>query len=288
MTPVRTDQEKRDFAKMCVAMESFGADIQGYIEVNWPSYTPRACWYNLQRQYLGRNTARLTEGRKDEKKMSKSRQSQEKTVQMLIEAVRNDQDPYQVLVACGFTNIHSAIRNAKAWCKKNKPDWYPAIEHIKVITPKDEPQETPSDADSNACADGTKDNSTKASETPQNANERQTEGIPQERPVCTCCVPGKPSGVTVPDEIPKDPYRTIGKLAIEMLPETEEKPKTKMKVIEVQTEMGTFRREGETISFRRKDNDKDYNNLLRMTPEGWKQLMTELDDVLEMLEEIEF
>ena len=269
MTPVRTDQEKRDFAKMCVAMESFGADIQGYIEVNWPSYTPRACWYNLQRQYLGRSTARLTEGRKDEKKMSKSRQSQEKTVQMLIEAVRNDQDPYQVLVACGFTNIHSAIRNAKAWCKKNKPDWYPAIEHIKVITPKEELQETPSDADSNACADGTKDNSPKEQETPETAKEHQTEGIPQERPVCTCCAPARESGVTVPDEIP------------------EEKTKTRMKVIEVQTDMGTFRKEGDTIIFRRKDNDKDYNNMLRMTPEGWKQLMAELDDVLEMLEAIE-
>lgn len=265
MTPVRTDQEKRDFAKMCVAMESFGADIQGYIEVNWPSYTPRACWYNLQRQYLSRSTARLTEGRKDEKKMSKSRQSQEKTVQMLIEAVRNDQDPYQVLVACGFTNIHSAIRNAKAWCKKNKPDWYPAIEHIKVITPKEEPQETPSDADSNACEDGTKDNSPKAPETTETAKERQTEGIPEERPVCTCCVRGRDSGVTVPDEIPK----------------------TKMKVIEVETDLGSFRKEEGKIAFRRVDDGTDYKNQLKMTPSQWRQLIAELDDVLEMLEAIE-
>ena len=262
---MRTHREKRDFAKMCMAMEGFGADILSYIEVNWPSYTPRACWYNLQREYLKRSTSRLTEGKKDEEEMKKSRQSQEKTVQMLIEAVRNNQDPCQVLVACGYTNIHSAVRNAKAWCRQNKPDWYPAIEHIKVITPKEEPQETPSNVDSDACEDRTKGNSSKASETQETAKEWQTEGIPEEKPVCTCCVHGKDSGVMVPDEIPKN----------------------KMKVIEVETDLGSFRKEDGKIAFRRVDDGTDYKNLLKMTPVQWRQLMAEMDDVLEMLEAIE-
>ena len=81
MKPVT--ESKRMLARMCVALESYGADIQGYIRDNMPSITPRAAWYNLQREYLKRKPANLSEGKADEKKMAKSRQSQEKTVMML-------------------------------------------------------------------------------------------------------------------------------------------------------------------------------------------------------------
>ena len=119
--------------------------------------------------------------------------------------------------------------------------------------------------DSAACESLPKDDSPKAAETPETAKERQTDGIPQERPVCTCCVRGRDSGVTVPDEIPK----------------------IKMKVIEVETDLGSFRKEEGKIAFRRVDDGTDYKNQLKMTPVQWRQLMAELDDVLEMLEAIE-
>ena len=48
-------------------------DVLGFIQVNWPSYTPRATWYNLQRQYLHRQTHQLTEGRPKEDKNMKVR-----------------------------------------------------------------------------------------------------------------------------------------------------------------------------------------------------------------------
>ena len=261
MKPV--SESKRMLARMCVALESYGADIQGYIRDNMPSITPRAAWYNLQREYLQRKPANLSEGKADEKKMAKSRQSQEKTVMMLIEAARNDQDAYAVLKACGFTNPFCALRNAKAWCKANRPELLPGLSGLSV--PKNDDQETLEMADSAACESLPKDDSPKAAETPETAKERQTDGIPQERPVCTCCVHGRDSGVTVPDEIPK----------------------IKMKVIEVETDLGSFRKEEGKIAFRRVDDGTDYKNQLKMTPVQWRQLMAELDDVLEMLEAIE-
>ena len=86
----------------------------------------------------------------------------------------------------------------------------------------------------------------------------------QPKAITTCCAPAKPSGVSVPDELP-------------------EEPKKKVRVIMVETEMGTFKREGDSIIFRRNDNDKDYNNTMRLTPEGWRALMADMDEVLNKL-----
>ena len=50
----RTDEQKQAFVNECLEIEKANGDVLGYIEVNWPSYTPRATWYNLQKQFLGR------------------------------------------------------------------------------------------------------------------------------------------------------------------------------------------------------------------------------------------
>ena len=57
---MRTDAEKMAFAKECLKIEKQGGNVQEYIAQNWPSYTPRATWYNLQKQYLCRNVNQLT------------------------------------------------------------------------------------------------------------------------------------------------------------------------------------------------------------------------------------
>lgn len=243
MKPVT--ESKRMLARMCVALESYGADIQGYIRDNMPSITPRAAWYNLQREYLERKPANLSEGKADEKKMAKSRQSQEKTVMMLIEAARNDQDAYAVLKACGFTNPFCALRNARAWCKANRPELFPVLGGLSV--PKNDDQETPEMTDSAACESLPKDDNPKAAETPGAATEGQPDALPPKKP----------------------------------------DTKVKMKVIEVETDLGSFRKEEGKIAFRRVDDGTDYKNQLKMTPVQWRQLMAELDDVLEMLEAIE-
>ena len=38
----RTDEQKQAFVNECLEIEKANGDVLGYIEVNWPSYTPRA------------------------------------------------------------------------------------------------------------------------------------------------------------------------------------------------------------------------------------------------------
>ena len=64
---MRTDAEELDFARECERIEKNGGDVQGYIAQEYPSYTPRAVWYRLQRNYLGRKDFQLTEGRPKKK-----------------------------------------------------------------------------------------------------------------------------------------------------------------------------------------------------------------------------
>ena len=267
---MRTDEEKHAFTSMCLAIEKAGGDVLGFIEKQWPSYSPGGCWHNLQRTYTKRQNARLTYGRKDEEKMAKTRQSQEKTVQLLLEAEKNHQDAWAVLTACGYTNPHCALRNAKNWCIANHPEWLEPLRNIHLVDPNPKPRGKAADDAETALQDSPKDDSPKPVETPEAAKERQTDVLPADRPVCTCCVPGRESGVTVPDELPA------------------EKPKARMKVIEVETDLGSFRKEEDKIAFRRADDGKDYRNQLKMTVPQWKQLVQEMDDVLEMLEAIEY
>lgn len=96
----------------------------------------------------------------------------------------------------------------------------------------------------------------------------------------TCCAPARPSGVTVPDEIPEESSTSQVKPTGEV--------KKKPRVVEVETDLGSFRKEDGKIAFRRVDDGKDYKNQLKMAREQWLQLAAEMDEVLEMLEEIDY
>ena len=76
---MRTEEQKTAFARECARLEKAGGDVLEYIEKNWPSYTPRGTWFNLQKEYLHRSPFQLTDGkpvknseRKDGKKVKKN------------------------------------------------------------------------------------------------------------------------------------------------------------------------------------------------------------------------
>ena len=65
----RSKAEKLEFAKACERIEKRGGDVLAYVEREYPSCTPRATWYMLQREYLNRK--QLTEGRPKENRGEK-------------------------------------------------------------------------------------------------------------------------------------------------------------------------------------------------------------------------
>lgn len=114
------------------------------------------------------------------------------------------------------------------------------------------------------------------------------------REVTTCCAPARESGVTVPEEIPESTMDQVkpekaskkisGKKDDEM---KKDGTKPKMKVVMVETDLGTFKKEGDSIVFKRNDSGKDYNNTLQMLPSSWRKLVAEMDEVLEILETVD-
>ena len=233
----RTDEQKRDFVKECLAIEKAGGDVLGYIEVNWPSYTPRATWYNLQKQFLHCGTENLTEGKPKERisrkevNDMKKRESQRKMIEGLIEGVKAGNDPKKVLTMLGYTNPACALRNLKWWAKQNDPDLLAALQLISLReTGKDaesanpEPEEEePVDArDESQEAVETVEFGGKVYEKAEKAEQnapkteqktgdhvsaeeyRQMAGEirkPEKKPA-TCCAPSTRKGVTVPDQLP--------------------------------------------------------------------------------------
>lgn len=98
----------------------------------------------------------------------------------------------------------------------------------------------------------------------------------EDRPIIHC-IPPKTSEIQETEDQMKKDYQKVNAFTRMM---------SKMKVKEVETDLGSFRREGDGISFHRADNDKDYNNRLQMSPDGWRQLKSEIDEVLEILDAI--
>ena len=195
---MRTDKEKMDFAKACLMIEKKGGNVQKYIALNWPSYTPRATWYNIQRVYLGRSTNELTEGRpnieKGDEEMRKQKNSQDETAKGLLDWVRKGRNPATYLAGEGFASPATALRNIKDYARKHySPEIVEEICRItlrgtKTAPEEPEPSENP----------------------PEEAEALETvdfNGKEYERmtPSPTCCQPAIPSGVTVPDEVPALP-----------------------------------------------------------------------------------
>lgn len=116
--PKRTDEERAEIAKRCREIEKGGGDVLGYIK-SLGYISPRATWYNLQKEFLGRDVNHLTEGHPTEDKRQKTRQ------QMLIEimdVIDQDGDPLAYLADIGYVNPGSAWSSLKKWAKEKGLD----------------------------------------------------------------------------------------------------------------------------------------------------------------------
>ena len=122
---MRTDAEKQAFARECLEIEKQGGDVLGHIEKNWPSYTPRATWYNLQRQYLNRQAHQLTEGKQinpEERRLMELKTDKAKQLDDVLKILEEGKDPIEYLEGLGYKVPTQAWADLKIWARKHRPD----------------------------------------------------------------------------------------------------------------------------------------------------------------------
>ncbi len=181
----RTDAQKRAFAMECLEIEKTGGDVLGYIEENWPSYTPRATWYRLQRAWLGRKAHQLTEGKPKEKGVTAMGKMMD-LARGCLEAYGRGEKVYDYLASQGSKNPSAYWYQIKATVKLKDPDLY---EQLSVIRTDIKKKETSFRKEAETVFFGGKEYEKMGSPSP------------------TCCQPARPSGVTVPDVLPDEPVQ---------------------------------------------------------------------------------
>ena len=119
-------------AEHCVKLEKEGGDILKYLwEQNY--LTPRATWYNIQREYLGRKRYEYTDGKpnkKKEKKKFMNPNQKQFTAEQKAECVRiaiEGGDPKPYIKSLGFKNPPGAWHNVKEWYRRNDPEMFRKI-----------------------------------------------------------------------------------------------------------------------------------------------------------------
>lgn len=323
---MRTDKEKYEFAIRCREIEKEGGDVLDYIRREWPSYTPRGTWINIQKHILHRKKYEIKDGLpKEAIDVSK--------FQEIANALRERPDIMgdelrELMESFGYTTdpVH-ALANVKQWARKNDPECFAIISPM-VMKGKKAYQQASKKAPQMAPRIKTEEIPGKELETPAEAenpeldveNEDNYGGgymppedlandvfgrMLKEGKISTCCAPAKPSGVTVPDEIPEEVVEYKGKEYVKAEPEVTrieqtaeniqmvpkpaepEKKRKKPRLVEIETDLGSYRKNPKKIEFRRADDESDYINRLAMYPEQWRQLAEEIEDVLAMLEYIE-
>lgn len=204
---MRTDKEKSAFAKTCLEIEKQGGNVQEYIAKNWPSYTPRATWYLLQKMFLGRKACELTEGKptinSDGKEVNtvRTKRDRNKVLEEVLKVIEEHGDPVAWFMNEGYEAPIAGWQALRKWTEKNRPDDYKKL-------PQDLRKYY---AENGIKRRGQTDDEPKTSETtpvPKEAVESVFFGGKEyekmDNPSPTCCQPAKPSGVTVPDELPKE------------------------------------------------------------------------------------
>ena len=150
MAAQRSTEERMRIARECLKIERAGGDVLAYL-LTENYYTPRATWYNLQREFLRRKPHEYTEGKpkKGERmnNMALTNEQRLKAGQIAIDGG----DPRPYLEECGILNTTATWYTVKEWLKKNHPEMAdkvpdklkPADEYMKVKPDKGMPKETP-------------------------------------------------------------------------------------------------------------------------------------------------
>lgn len=176
--PKRTDEERAEIARRCREIEKGGGDVLGYIK-SLGYISPRATWYNLQKEFLGRDVNHLTEGHPTEDKRQKTRQ------QMLIEimdVIDQDGDPLAYLADIGYVNPGSAWSSLKKWAKEKGLDEGKLpdnlITYYKAQRARKRAAEKAAEAEARAAAKAAEAKAKKKPENPEKTEkpEERTEG----------------------------------------------------------------------------------------------------------------
>ena len=138
MATRRTPEEIEAIVDHCVELEQSGGDILGYL---WSEnyLTPRATWFNFQREWLGRKPYEYTDGKpkKERKIMSITRVklTDEERMKTCLIAIRGG-DPRKHLESIGSSDPQGTWSKVKAWCADKHPEVFAKIP--KRITVTDE------------------------------------------------------------------------------------------------------------------------------------------------------
>lgn len=228
---MRTDAEKQAFAMKCLEIEKAGGNVQEYIAKNWPSYSPRATWYNLQREYLKRNTAQLTEGKPEPKReeVNEMRRDKVDLLNGVLKVLAKNGDPLEYMRELGYKYPQQAWADLRNWANAHNMNqgrlpgdlkkYYARIRADKPgnAAPDEKPGEHPTEAE-------------KAPETPEKRESGDDEYMDvrsrvnevffggkayekMDKPSPTCCQPARPSSVTVPDELPEESLKIAALLS---------------------------------------------------------------------------
>ena len=215
----RTDKDRQDFAVKCAEIESQGGDVLGYIREHWPSYTPGATWFNLQRVYLPNKP--MTDGKpKKEGGEEKMRRNRMEQLDGVLEAIRKGEHPYDYLEEQGYIVPMQALSDLKTWAKKNAPEKFEqmpsTLRGLKLtrksipVNVREEPAPDLKAGESLPVKLPEKTGDHISSENYRKTvefNGKEYERMNKTSP--TCCQPARPSGVTVPDALPDEPLEVF-------------------------------------------------------------------------------
>ena len=135
MSRLRTDEEKIAILEHCLELERTGGDILGYL---WSQdyLTPRATWFNYQREWLGRKPYEFTDGKprgiKGERKMGK-KNDKHKVLEAVIAAIERGDDPLVFMTTFGYQAPQAAYAALKKYAKANAPELVQKLPDLRTI-----------------------------------------------------------------------------------------------------------------------------------------------------------
>lgn len=123
MATLRTEEEKSAILAHCLELERTGGDILGYL---WSQnyLTPRATWFNYQREWLGRKPYQYTDGKpkKGRSEMARNSIVTDEIREAAIKAFLAGGSPCRILKDAGCKNPGSAWNNIKMKLEKDNPE----------------------------------------------------------------------------------------------------------------------------------------------------------------------
>lgn len=161
-----TEKERWEKINHCLELEKSGGDILGYLAENWPSYTPRATWINIQKEYLKRKEWQISSGgpEKLEKDMNDPKplemeteaakvaeelakdgrilwKSLEERAQTLIDILKKGGSPWDYYTRLGASDPAKSFRLFRNKLKNARPDLYAEMQALIIAHASRKPEE---------------------------------------------------------------------------------------------------------------------------------------------------